>query len=300
MAFDAIRGWRLLPNVTKRALHDRQPYTITTNSRGLRDREYSYERPGDLFRIVVIGDSQTFGLGGVEAAETFSKRLEGSAPGLQVINMGVPAYSTDQEYLYLQSEGIKYRPNLVVLAVYENDFVITFDSWDNSIGLPKCYFTLNNGNLQYHPPQASLLYKWSNWSYLSGIVLDRHRKLSRGAGWQPAPKLNTVDQQELFKRFLIEMHRICRPAGADFLVMYIPVHGQKKRFALQDAMAEAAANDGFRTLDLTTTLLEANQLQPAYIDGDIHLNRRGHQIVADALHNAVAPLLSGGKPAETL
>ena len=292
MTFDSVRGWKLLPNITKRVLHERQPYTITTNSRGLRDKEYSYDRQATLFRIVVMGDSQTFGLGGVEFPETFAKRLEDSAPSLQVINMGVPAYSTDQEYLYLQSEGIRYHPNLVLLAVFANDFVITFNSWDGSIGLPKCYFTLNGGNLQYHPPNASLLFKWSRWSYLSGILIKRFRGLSRGAGWQPAPKLNTIEQQELFKRLLIGMHKICRSAGAEFLVMYIPYRGQKRQLVMQEAMAEAAAKDGFQVLDLTATLLEANQLQPAYIDRDIHLNRRGHQIVADALHNAVAAIVA--------
>ena len=105
-----------------------------TNSRGLRDREYIFEEPPGKCRIIVLGDSMTFGAGGVDNKDLFTELLENSDPRLEVINLGVPAYSTDQEYLYLKREGLLYHPDLVILCIFRNDFEMTFRSFDDTIG----------------------------------------------------------------------------------------------------------------------------------------------------------------------
>lgn len=52
------------------------------------------------------------------------RRLERrlAARSVEVVNLGVRAYSTAQEFLYLREEGLKYHPNLVLLGFYSNDF----------------------------------------------------------------------------------------------------------------------------------------------------------------------------------
>ena len=43
---------------------------------------------------------------------------------VEVINAGVSGFGTDQELLWLREEGVKYAPDLVLLAVYpHNDFM---------------------------------------------------------------------------------------------------------------------------------------------------------------------------------
>lgn len=97
------------------------------NSLGLRDREYPLEKPQGAVRILMLGDSFTEG-DGVEAAETFSKvveaRLREAIPAkqIEVINAGVGSYSPILEYLYLAKEGIKLKPDLVVLNLDLSDF----------------------------------------------------------------------------------------------------------------------------------------------------------------------------------
>jgi hypothetical protein len=96
------------------------------NSLGLRD----YERPvlDNAFRIVVLGDSITFGIG-VEVDQTFPKILEGRLNEefgdrfpVQVFNLGVPSYNTVQEYLYMRESYDTFRPDMI-LVVYcaQND-----------------------------------------------------------------------------------------------------------------------------------------------------------------------------------
>jgi hypothetical protein len=96
------------------------------NSEGWRDREYPFEKAEGTFRIIVLGDSFTEALQ-LPVEQSFPKLLEarlnrdGSRP-FEVINMGVGAFSTDQQYLALKHFGARYHPDLVLLAFcVEND-----------------------------------------------------------------------------------------------------------------------------------------------------------------------------------
>ena len=107
---DSVVGWKLIPNARKIYRQETQPYLIAINSKGLRDREHSYDKPPGVFRIVVIGDSFVFGAGGVDPAHRFTDILQNSAKNLEVINMGVPGYGADQEYLYLRNRRAEVPP----------------------------------------------------------------------------------------------------------------------------------------------------------------------------------------------
>ena len=74
-----------------------------------RDREYPRERrvPGRR-RILVLGDSVAW-CWGVEREECFTERLEAALPDTDVINAGVPGYSTAQELLYYERDGRTVR-----------------------------------------------------------------------------------------------------------------------------------------------------------------------------------------------
>ncbi|MDD5178219.1 MAG: SGNH/GDSL hydrolase family protein [Candidatus Nanoarchaeia archaeon] len=116
---------------------------IELNSKGLRDREYDYEK-NNKYRIVVLGDSMMEGLE-VSLNDSFQEILENSlGENYEVINFGVGGYSTDQEYLTLKEEGLKYNPDLVILAFLPINDVR--DNYDFGI-MPKNYFRIENGAL---------------------------------------------------------------------------------------------------------------------------------------------------------
>jgi len=114
-------GWKLRPDMNLRlSLADSYDVTITSNSKGIRDRrEFSYTKPPGTLRILALGDSFTFGTG-VENDETWPARLEfhlrEAGTVAEVINAGVGAYGTDQTYLYYLAEGAKYGADLVVIG----------------------------------------------------------------------------------------------------------------------------------------------------------------------------------------
>jgi hypothetical protein len=102
---------------------------VHINSLGFRDtREYSLDKPPGTVRILVLGDSVTFGHGAL--AETtypylLEQRLKQWRPQVnwQVWNLGVPGYNTRQELAYLERVGPRFRPDLVIVGFFENDLV---------------------------------------------------------------------------------------------------------------------------------------------------------------------------------
>jgi hypothetical protein len=95
---------------------------ITTNSFGLRDSELNLSKE---IKILVLGDSFTFGLG-VNNSQTFSTILENQLNSelgdrFEVINTGVNGYDTKREYKYLVNYGNSFNPDYILLMFVIND-----------------------------------------------------------------------------------------------------------------------------------------------------------------------------------
>jgi hypothetical protein len=100
---------------------------VSTNSHGLRDREYPLEKGPGVYRIVMEGDSTTFGWG-VPEEQTVAKILERelnrtAAPGrrFEVLNAGVGNYDTVQEVSHYLTYDRAFHPDMVVLEYFIND-----------------------------------------------------------------------------------------------------------------------------------------------------------------------------------
>ena len=121
--FHPVRGWTLKPDIKDLRVFDGK--ILNSNSRGFRGKtEYDPERTPGKRRIIVLGDSFTFGEE-VSDDETYSHDLESELPNTEVLNLGVQGYGHDQMLLYLKEEGIKYHPDVVIvgfayLDVYRN------------------------------------------------------------------------------------------------------------------------------------------------------------------------------------
>lgn len=114
-------GW--VPRKNIRGVHNKKgsfSTTFQTNSRGLRDKEYKLNKPDGDKRIVVLGDSFTWGYG-VNDNEIYTERLESILPNTEVINLGVTAYQVRHEIAYFKHEGIKYHPDIVIIGFCLND-----------------------------------------------------------------------------------------------------------------------------------------------------------------------------------
>ena len=164
------------------------PFAI--NSHGLREREIPYESPSDLKRVLIIGDSFVEGIQ-VRPEQTASRVLETmlqtrfSAP-TQVINAGNGGWSTAQEFEFLRHEGLKYKPDVVVLVFYTGNDVSdnSFRLKGNVRNLRKPYYAMRDGRLELQrwtprrADQSSTQGAWSSlylWNMFQSGVLAHVR-----------------------------------------------------------------------------------------------------------------------------
>ena len=117
---DAKLGVTLRPGASEQVAFGGNPRTsIRIGAAGLRG-----EVPSSIGvdEILVVGDSQVFGLG-VEEAETFSKRLA-MKHGKTVINAGIPTYGPLEYQAVLETWIPKRKPKTVIYVVnLANDLV---------------------------------------------------------------------------------------------------------------------------------------------------------------------------------
>jgi len=106
-------------------------YAITTNTDSLNERfDYSIEKNPDVFRIVAIGDSFTYGQY-VNTEDNYPERLEDmlndnslckASMTFEVINLGVGGYDIEYAVHRFKVRGQKYNPDLVLWLVKNDDF----------------------------------------------------------------------------------------------------------------------------------------------------------------------------------
>lgn len=138
MHFD-LEMWKYAKDIKKEADiaalgHEHRPGTsgqymgvpVVINALGLRDKEYAVAKPPGTVRVLMLGDSLTFGWG-VRIEDTPSKMVErklnegAAAPRFEVINAGVGNYNTVQEVTYFLNKGQNLNPDVVVLNYFIND-----------------------------------------------------------------------------------------------------------------------------------------------------------------------------------
>jgi hypothetical protein len=101
---------------------------ININSFGFRDDEVTLTKSEGTKRILVLGDSFTFGMS-VKKPEVYTEVLEkmlnerNDGTTYEVINGGAIGYTTDNEYLLLNEKGLTLNPDIVVLAFFAGNDV---------------------------------------------------------------------------------------------------------------------------------------------------------------------------------
>lgn len=99
---------------------------ISINSDGFRGPEYSVAKPKNTFRIIMLGDSETFSFM-LPQTDALAAQLENllnhdSGPlRYEVLNFGVEGYNIFQELEMLKNKGLKYEPDLIILNYVLND-----------------------------------------------------------------------------------------------------------------------------------------------------------------------------------
>jgi lysophospholipase L1-like esterase len=214
---DPLLGWRKRPGSSVTYRHREFTVEVSINRLGLRDPERGYFAPPGCVRILALGDSFVEGYT-VALPQTVSQVLEASlrAEGLpvEVVNGGTSGYSTDQEYLFYRTEGVRYSPRLVVLFFYYND--VLYNDRDRFAGQPKPLLADQGGRLQLvndpvpapppapharraAAPQGSALLEWLHDRLFYGAP-RAHQALASLGLWPPIARMREQPEIRVYDR----------------------------------------------------------------------------------------------------
>jgi hypothetical protein len=220
-------------------------WSFVVNRQGFRDtRDYAYDKPPDTLRVLCLGDSQTLGFE-VRQDHTYAAVLERYLTGrgyrAEVMNCAISGFSTAEELAFLENEGLRYRPDCVVLGFFANDLD------DN---LKADLFRVKDGALTTnkfsHLPGVAILnrlnryaaIRWlSEHSHLYSIFFNRawdyaKQRLSQRRKDAVSAELAVKETQtsDGVRRYQLQLEGLliermaaaCRRAGARFVFLDIP------------------------------------------------------------------------------
>lgn len=212
---DPLLGWFSKPNLRDRRVFEDE--TLNTNSRGLRGRqEFPYERTPGKPRLLLLGDSFTFG-DEVSDDETYAHQLQRLLPKAEILNMGVHGYGHDQMLLLLREEGRRYEPDVVLLGF------LPLDMARNVVGFrdfAKPRFRIADDRLVLEgtpvPPPEEVL----RWDWLRPRILDAFSLLR--VGWATRSGSRQAEEQVITWRILDAIVDEAKAIGATPVIAYLP------------------------------------------------------------------------------
>jgi lysophospholipase L1-like esterase len=265
---------------------------VSFNSLGLRDREFGVDRAPNVSRIIVLGDSVTFGLG-VPQDLTYPKVTEAilnrsllsQERSVEVMNFGIPGYNTLHELAQLREMGLRYEPDLVVVGFLFND-VIPSSNVASDATEPGGLRSWINRNIRALK-KSSLLY-----ARISPGVGEIVRRLGgKGFGQVGAFKYRYVDGDADWLRVrgaLLEMKELGEKHGFDVVVLIIPAMANcvEESYPLKEyheAVSAFSKASGISHLDLLPKFwgIDARRFWISPTDG--HPNAEAHRLMAETL-----------------
>ncbi len=269
------------------------------NSLGLKNREIT-KKEAEHFRILFLGDSLIF-TGETSSGELYTQvieknlndKLKLSAKPIEIINAGIPGYTTYQELEFLKIYGLDMEPDLVVLGFVFNDVYYKYlhKPVEGSFLGPEPTVQLHRFDTRTFPGS---LFARSYLAHKSFFALERFVKKSRGYpdfaferrddfylawkdyGWDETTEL-IGEMKELLGKKNIQLMVMVFPLADQLDENYLRIN---KEYVLYPQQRIKRICDDHRIpfLDLTEPLSQ-NGGTNLFTDG-IHLNGRGNDIVA--------------------
>jgi hypothetical protein len=302
---------------------------IEVNSKGLRGAEIDYAKPTGETRVLVTGDSFTFAEQ-VNQDETFTQRLEdrlnaengAGGPHFRVLNAGSNGWATANEAVYLTKEGVRFRPDVVIVALYlgndvsdnyrrvatvqnavEADLALRgADSFDGPRRL------LRRSEL-YTVFESGVLAKLPWWQDDGGSSASDRRA--------PRTQAEADEAWEITGKLLDRMRDVSESQGARFMVMVVPAAttvAQRGGTAVRETddgdeegdeadddikpgfedphgrLASLLADLNIQSLDMLQPLRRADNRvkERLYFRQNAHWTAAGHAVAADELYELLS------------
>lgn len=253
---------------------------VTTNVWGMRDQEYSLEKPRNTYRMVLAGDSHTLGTG-VNDDQVYSsileERLNKEPPvrGLrfEILNFAVPGSGPWQKLATLEARALKFQPDAIIYsgtALYEFKWALRDLARSVSYG--------------QHIPFPELIAIAKEAGVYGGLLPE----ILVESKLRPyAEKMLST----LYDRLVAQCRKLNAQCYFVLIANTVPLTEDQQEAV--DRTVALARQAGFTVLDLTQAY-GTDQLKSLWITPwDNHPNAAGHHMLADRMYEQLMPYLKG-------
>ncbi len=287
---------------------------VKINSFGFRDREYSLKKPDGTYRMVVLGDSITFG-NFLPVQSTYAHRLEllfeRRGVNVEILNLSVSGYNTTQEIAFLEEVGLQFNPDEVIVGYCMNDLGVVSPNLTyiarargynaniynlRSLQYVRAHLDIIEAKIRSHPTLINYANASVNSQEITAIqndafVSDRIQSIAQFissqddyhdtfAWYSSAAMLSNLRSNFDKLKSLSQKH------GFRVSVVIIPYlrDDSGSYSAAYDIIRYEARRNKFDTIDILDKFKEVNtadlQVKP---DDQIHPNELGHRLIAQKL-----------------
>jgi lysophospholipase L1-like esterase len=306
----AVATWApygLAPGSTFHAQYDGDPYgtlppgatvSYRTNEVGFRGPPLD-QRPREAGpRVVVIGDSFTFGDGVAEGdrfTDVLARRL-GAA--VEVVNLGVPGYASTDEVHVARRLLPKLRPEVTVLAYCLNDpLALAEDAYQARLG----FDLINISDDVLRRNDRARLVASSSPSRLLDAVRNhvRSRRLTHHTvAWYRSMYEGPDAPWTRSRESVLDMARAARQNGSEFLLVILPIFvrtgGSGYPFlGVHETVSAWCEAENLPVLDTLPHFRGLDTRRLVVHPKDLHPNAAAHEVLGDVIADRLRPLLPG-------
>ncbi|MDP6978946.1 MAG: hypothetical protein QF570_10140 [Myxococcota bacterium] len=258
-------------------------YDFSTNAFGMRDKEYTLEKPDDVYRVAMLGSSHLMGWG-VNDGETFGAIIEErhanerpDGKRIEMLNFGVGGYSPVCQLAVLREKALEMKPDAIYYIAHAVDGALAIERFAR---LVQHQIPLEDPFLNDIVERAGLTTSMSQ--------LAMQRELLPFA-------------EELVLGSYKKIVELASDAGALPVWIYMPRVPERDlhREPIEKLIA-AAKEAGFITFDLSGLFGDTEVDDMVMSQWDMHPNAPGHAMMADATIEAMRsdPRLGFSKESE--
>jgi hypothetical protein len=321
---DPTRCYRVKPDLDYEHRTNEFAIHVYTNAQSFRTGEarapVAYEKPPDVYRVLFLGPSFTFGWGS-DHEDTYAALIANGlrVPGkrVELLNAGTPAQPPWHQLCWFEREGHRYHPDLIVQTSYGSRIGPMPTACPERLECP----VIEDSLIYFAPPtfrlraiatvkQLGIVFYGF---YLYNMVAARQEDSRVGMGKElygsaaAAPEDDLPAIVESYRGLIAYFHRLSgenTQVGIVHLPLSFQVHpGDRARWKhiiqvdpdeeLASTRASIAALQaaGIVVIDTIDGLVEAAGHERQYFWLDIHLTPAGNQTVAQAVLPVLQPLV---------
>ncbi len=310
---DPVLAYELIPGARGQVFE----CDVRVNSFGFRGPEWAPVPAEGTRRIVVLGDSVTFG-NHIAEGDTFcavaERRLRAEGHAVEWLNLALTGYDTLQEARCLELHGLALKPGLVIVGYCMNDAGMVsveleqlerLQRYDHPVfGLRVAQWFAQrhertrvargvqqrNEDASFARLNAGTMLEVALDAELSASVeLVRRRLAERDStppAWSPLPWYASNAHVGRLAFGMAELGRVARLGGVPVLVVILPPLKEKPHLAAYEAafalVERLARREGFDVLELASGLRTNDDLHVLPKDF-IHFNVEGHRRIGETL-----------------